>query len=130
MFGFPFSHTSPWAELGCAGALGFAAGLWILPDPAPIALIGWIGWALLAPLFAIAGLVTWLVSGSFQWFGDLSLLAPLGWTVISVVIADIAQSSLPVTFSRRLAVSCAAPAVGASLVAGLSAVPWHLLPWS
>jgi hypothetical protein len=129
--GFPLSWSSPWAELGAAAAVGFAAGLTLFPDPAPIRVIGTVGWLLAAPLAGLVALVDWLIGGTLHWPLGLAWLGPLGWAVLSVAIADLLQATLPLTFGRRvLASAAAAPALGFALVAGLSLLPWQHLPWA
>lgn len=129
--GFPISHASPWMELAAAAITGFTLGLTVLPALAPVRLIGWIGWALAAPFAGIWALMTWLVSGHPVWLLTSNMLGPLGWTVLAVVAADILQATMPLTFSKRMIASIVvAPLVAVGVVAGLSAIPWHMLPWA
>ncbi|HVL81430.1 MAG TPA: hypothetical protein VM840_07560 [Actinomycetota bacterium] len=129
--GYPLSWSSPWAELAVAAVGGLLLGLYVLPDPAPIRAIGMVGWAVAAPLAAVASIGTWMIDGVLRWPLGAGSLGPLGWAVLSVAIADLLQAVLPLTFGRRVLASAAGGPAGAFLlIGGLSLLPWHLLPWA
>ena len=129
--GFPVAWSSPWAELVVACAAGFAAGWLLLPHPAPVQAIGWVGAILASPVAALVMLVDWLVDGTARWPLGTAWLAPMGWGLLSAATADLFQATLPVTFGRRVVVAAVGgPVVAVALVGLLSMLPWHLLPWA
>ncbi|HVE91033.1 MAG TPA: hypothetical protein VNE62_01855 [Actinomycetota bacterium] len=131
LWGFPLSHTSPWAELGCAAGIGLLLGVLGLPASDPVRWLGWIPWALLTPVAAVVWAATWAATGAGTWVLGPHLLGPLGWALLSLVVADILQAVLPLSFTRRwLATAVASPALAAGVVWALSHLPWQRLPWS